>query len=329
VSEGECAAANAAAKPMAPVAPARPADKRWLVDLLLLGMLWGASFLFMRIGAAEFGALPTAAVRVAIAMVFLLPLLFMRGQWSSFRQYWKPTLSIGVLNSGLPFAFFSFALLTINSGLGAVLNATVPMFGALVAWGFFGERPDRSRTLGLVIGFAGVAMLAGRSAGLQSGADETAARWAIAACLAACICYAFAASLTRKHLSGVPPLATAAGSQIGATLALAIPAIWLWPAQMPSPKAWFALGVLGTACTGLAYILFFRLIERAGPARALTVTFLVPVFALFYGAVFLGEEITQWMLVCAVVIVCGVALSTGLVKLGRKRPATTAMPGKP
>jgi drug/metabolite transporter (DMT)-like permease len=325
VSEGECTTA-AAALPTA----ARPASRRWLVDLVLLGMLWGASFLFMRVGAAEFGALPTAAVRVAIAMLFLLPLLFMRGQWSSFRQYWKPALGIGVLNSGLPFAFFSFALLTINSGLAAVLNATVPMFGALVAWGFFGERPDRSRTLGLVIGFAGVAMLAGRSAGLQSGAEETAARWAIGACLAACICYAFAASLTRKHLGGVPALATATGSQIGATLALALPAVWLWPATMPSLKAWLALVVLGTACTGLAYILFFRLIETAGPARALTVTFLVPVFALFYGAVFLGEEITQWMLICAVVIVCGVALSTGLVKLGRRqREGAIASPRPP
>jgi drug/metabolite transporter (DMT)-like permease len=250
-------------------------------------------------------------------MIFLLPLLGMRGQWSALKQYWKPALGIGVLNSGMPFAFFSFALLTINSGLAAVINATVPMFGALVAWAWFGDRPDRSRILGLVIGFVGVAMLAGRGAGFHSGADEGAARWAIAACLAACICYAFSASLTRKYLVGVPALATATGSQIGATLALAVPALWLWPAQMPSVQAWLALVAVGTACTGLAYILFFRLIENAGPARALTVTFLVPVFALFYGAVFLGEEITQWMLICAVVIVCGVALSTGLVRLGR------------
>ncbi|RZL87011.1 MAG: DMT family transporter [Variovorax sp.] len=278
-------------------------------------MLWGASFLFMRIGAAEFGAFPTAAVRVGIAMLFLLPLLLLRGQWSSFRKHWKPALGIGVLNSGLPFAFFAFALLTINSGLAAVVNATVPMFGALVAWAWFGDRPDGSRILGLLIGFAGVAMLAGRSAGFHSGADETAARWAIAACIGACICYAFSASLTRKYLVGIPALATATGSQIGATLALALPAFWLWPEQMPSLRAWLALVAVGTACTGLAYILFFRLIENAGPARALTVTFLVPVFALFYGAVFLGEEITQWMLICAVVIVGGVALSTGLVKL--------------
>jgi len=305
-----------------PTSPARPASRRWLIDLLLLGMLWGASFLFMRIGAAEFGALPTAAVRVAIGMLFLLPLLLMRGEWPTLRKHWKPALGIGILNSGLPFAFFAFALLTINSGLAAVMNATVPMFGALVAWAWFGDRPGASRIVGLVIGFAGVALLAGRGAGFHSGADETAARWAVVSCLAACVCYAFAASLTRKHLSGVPALATATGSQIGATLALALPALWLWPAAMPSPRAWLALLAVGTACTGLAYILFFRLIESAGPARALTVTFLVPVFALFYGAVFLGEEITQWMLLCAVVIVCGVALSTGLVKLPFKRFAT-------
>ncbi|MDM0011764.1 EamA family transporter [Variovorax sp. J22P168] len=297
------------------------ASRAWLIDLVLLGALWGASFLFMRIGAAEFGALPTAAVRVGVAMLFLLPLLLLRGQWAALRQHWKPALSIGILNSGLPFAFFAFALLTLTSGLGAVLNATVPMFGALVAWALFNDRPDGSRILGLVIGFTGVAMLAGRSAGFHSGADESAVLWAIGACLAACICYAFSANLTRRYLSGVPALATATGSQVGATLALALPAAWLWPTQMPSLRAWLALVALGTACTGLAYILFFRLIERAGPARALTVTFLVPVFAIFYGVVFLGEHVTAWMLLCAVVIVCGVALSTGLVKLGRRAAA--------
>jgi len=305
-------AAGAAAKPAA-------ASRAWLVDLLLLGMLWGASFLFMRIGAAEFGALTTAALRVGIGMLFLLPLMLLAGQWPVLRRHWKAALGIGVLNSGLPFAFFCFALLTINSGLAAVLNATVPMFGALVAWAWFGDRPDRSRLAGLVIGFAGVALLAGRNAGLHSGADPGAALWAIAACLAACLCYAVSASLSRRHLAGVPSLAAAAGSQVGATLALAPAALWLWPAQLPSLEAWLALLAVGVACTGLAYVLYFRLIERAGPARALTVTFLVPLFALFYGAVFLGEEITPWTIGCAAVIVCGVALSTGLLKLGRRR----------
>lgn len=295
------------------------ASNAWLIDLLLLGALWGASFLFMRVGAAEFGALPAAAVRVTVAALFLLPLLFLRGQAAALRQHWKASLLIGVLNSGLPFAFFCFALLTINSGLAAVLNATVPMFGALVAWAWFGERPSASRIVGLLIGFTGVAMLASRSAGLHADASSSSATWAVLACLAACLCYGIAASATRRHLGGVPALATATGSQVGATLFLALPALWFWPERMPSARAWLALVVLGVACTGLAYILFFRLIERAGPARALTVTFLVPVFAVFYGTVFLDEHITRWMLTCAAVIVCGVALSTGLVKFGKQR----------
>ena len=291
-----------------------------MIDLVLLGALWGASFLFMRIAAPEFGALPAAAVRVSIATLFLLPLLLLRGHGPTLRRHWKVTMLIGVFNSGIPFALFCFALLTINTGLAAVLNATVPMFGALVAWAWFKDRPDGSRIMGLMIGFAGVAMLASRNTGLHSSAGGHAALWAVLACLGACVSYGISASASRRFLGGIPPLATATGSQIGATLALALPALWLWPAQMPGTRAWLALIALGIACTGLAYILFFRLIEHAGPARALTVTFLVPVFAVFYGAVFLGESITQWMLICAAVIVCGVALSTGIVKLRRPVP---------
>ena len=142
------------------------------------------------------------------------------------------------------------------------------------------------------------------------------------------IVYGVSANATRRYLQGIPTLATATGSQLGASLFLVLPAIWLWPDRMPSLQAWLAVLALGTACTGLAYILFFRLIATAGPARALTVTFLVPVFALFYGAVLLGEEITHWMLICAAVIVCGVAMSSGLIKLGR-RAATTPSPLPP
>lgn len=304
-----------------PLAPAAEAPKPWLLDLLLLGALWGASFLFMRVGAREFGALPTAALRVGVATLTLLPLLAMRGQMSALRQHWRPALSIGVLNSGLPFALFAYALIHINAGLGAVINATVPMFGALVAWAWFGDRPDGSRLVGLAIGFAGVALLAGRSAGLQGGSDSGQAMWAVLACLGACLSYGVAANATRKHLQGAPALATATGSQIGATLFLALPALWLWPAQVPSLRAWLALIALGVACTGFAYILFFRLIANAGPQRALTVTFLVPVFAVAYGALFLHEAVTGWMLMCAAIIVVGVALSTGLVRLGRRASA--------
>lgn len=284
-----------------------------MVDLVLLAALWGASFLFMRIGAAEFGALPTAALRVGIGAAFLFPIMVAHGQVQALRQHWKASLGIGVFNSGLPFALFSFALLSINSSLAAVLNATAPMFGALVAWAWFRERPGGWRLVGLAIGFVGVLMLAGGDAGLRDEGQGSAALWAMGACLLACLCYGIAANATRRFLTGVPPIATATGSQIGASLLLVLPAIVWWPQQMPTARAWFAISALGIACTGIAYFLFFRLIARAGPARALTVTFLLPVFAAFYGAVFLHESITQWMLICACVIVTGVALSTGMV----------------
>jgi drug/metabolite transporter (DMT)-like permease len=142
------------------------------------------------------------------------------------------------------------------------------------------------------------------------------------ACLLATTCYGLAASYTKRYLTGAHPLATATGSQIGAALGLALPTFWLWPEAPVSLGAWGALAAVALFCTSIAYILFFRIIEKAGPSKALTVTFLVPVFALVYGVFFLGESITPWMVTCGVIIVCGTALSTGLVRLGRLERAT-------
>jgi drug/metabolite transporter (DMT)-like permease len=295
------------------------ASPKWATDFVLLAAIWGSSFLFMRMGAVEFGALPTAAVRVAIAALFLLPLVWLRGLLPVLGQNWKRIFFIGLLNSGIPFACFAFALLSISTGLSAILNATVPMFGALIAWIWLKDKPTTWRVLGLVIGFAGVALLAWDKASFKPGASGVAPGWAVLACLLACVCYGISASYTKRYLSGMPPLVTAAGSQIGATLGLALPALWMWPARMPGASAWLALLAVGVVCTGIAYILFFRLIENAGPPRALSVTFVVPVFAVLYGLLFLGESVTPWMVGCAAVIVCGTALSTDLIKPGRQR----------
>lgn len=286
-----------------------------IVDFILLAAIWGSSFLFTRVAVVEFGVLPTAAVRVAVAALFLLPLLFWRGLVPQFRRHWKAVLAIGVLNSGIPFALFAFALLSITTGLSAILNATVPLFGALVAWIWLKDRPTGSRIVGLAIGFLGVALLAWDKATFKPDVSGIAPAWAVLACLAATICYAIAASATKRYLTGLPPLVTATGSQVGATLGLALPAAWMWPAQMPSAQSWLALVVVGVLCTGIAYVLYFRLIESAGPARALAVTFVVPVFAIFYGVLFLNEPVTLWMLLCGGIVVCGTALSTGLLKL--------------
>ena len=287
--------------------------KTWITDYLLLAALWGSSFLFMRFSAVEFGAMATAAGRVAIAAAFLMPIVLFKKLLPELRQHWKKIFFLGIFNSAIPFACFSFALLSITTGLSAILNATVPMFGALVAWIWLKDKPALSRVIGIAIGFAGIALLAWDKATFKPDASGMAPGWAVLACLLACLCYGIAASFTKKYMAGINPMVTAAGSQIGATLGLALPAVWLWPAKPPSITAWVSLLVLGVACTGIAYILFFRLIEKAGPQRTLTVTFLIPVFAVFYGVLFLREGVTPWMLLCAAVIVCGTALATGLV----------------
>lgn len=295
-------------------APSSP----WQADFVWLGAIWGASFLFMRLAVVEFGPLPTAALRVAIAALFLLPWVWWRGLMKPLRQHLGPVLWVGMLNSGIPFACYSFALLHITTGLSSVLNATVPMFGALIAWVWLKDRPTLSRIAGLVVGFVGVAMLASGQASFKPDASGAASGWAVVACLVATFCYGLAASYTKRYLQGIPPLVTAAGSQLGATLGLALPA-WYWaPAQWPGASAWLALLAVGIVCTGVAYILYFRLIEAAGPARALTVTFLVPVFAIAYGVLLLGETVTVAMVGWGAVILLGTGLSSGVLSFSRQ-----------
>ncbi len=273
--------------------------------------------MFMRIGAMEFGALPTAGVRVIVASVFLLPILLAKGQLPELRLHWKPVFLVGLTNSAIPFVCYTYALLSISTGLSSILNATVPLFGAVIAWLWLKDRPNGLRILGLLIGFMGVAMLAWNKASFKPDASGASTGWAVLACLLATFCYGVSASFTKRYLGGISSMVLATGSQIGAALALTPLVWWFWPAQSISTHAWFAVVALGVVCTGIAYVLYFRLIARAGPARALSVTFAVPVFAVVYGVVLLGEVVTPWMVICGLVIVLGTALSTGLVRLGK------------
>jgi drug/metabolite transporter (DMT)-like permease len=284
-------------------------------EFVLLAAIWGGSFLLMKLGAAEFGPFAMAFLRVLLASLFLLPLLVWRGQLAALRQHLKPILFVGALNSGVPFALFGFSVLHISTGLSSILNATTPLWGAVVAWVWLRDKPTPLRILGLVIGFAGVAALAWDKATFKAGAASPG--MAVLACLAATLCYGIAASFTKKYLTGVPPLASATGSQIGASLLLLLPAATHMPAQAPSTNAWVAIILLAFFCTAVAYVLYFRLIERAGPARAVAVTFLIPVFGVAYGGLFLSEVITPTMVIFGAVIVLGTALSTGALKLGK------------
>lgn len=291
---------------------------RDIAELLTLAALWGASFLFMRLGAAEFGPVALSALRVAGATLFLAPLLALRGQGAALRTHWRAIAVVGLVNSALPFALFSLAALAITAGLSSVLNATAPLWGALVAWGWLGERPTRERIAGLAIGFAGVALLAWDKASFRPGEHGVSPALAVAACLLATLCYGFGANYTQRRLAGVAPLAVATGSQAFAALALALPAAWLWPVAPPAASAWASLAALAVLCTGVAYVLYFRLIARLGPARAITVTFLIPLFGVLWGALFLGEAVTPPMLAGGVVIVLGTALVTGALRLPRR-----------
>jgi drug/metabolite transporter (DMT)-like permease len=286
-------------------------------ELVTLAAIWGASFLFMRMGAGEFGPVALAFVRVAGAAAFLLPLLAWRGQLGALRQHWKPILLVGLTNSAVPFVCFGLAVLAITGGLSAIFNATTPLFGALIAGLWLKDKLNASRAVGLGVGFAGVVWLAWDKASIKPGDHGVSSALAIAACLLATLLYGFSANFTKRYLQGVPSLALATGSQLSATLFLALPAMALWPARTPGAVAWIAVALLAIVCTGVAYVLYFRLIANLGPSNAIAVTYLIPAFAVLWGAVFLHEPITGAMVIGCAIILLGTSLATGLLKLPR------------
>jgi drug/metabolite transporter (DMT)-like permease len=291
----------------------RPND---LGELLTLAALWGASFLFMRMGAAEFGPVALSAVRVIGATCFLLPLLHARGQIGALREHWRAIFIVGISNSALPFLLFSYAALAITAGLSSIFNAASPLFGAVIAWWWLKDKLTPSRMLGLAIGFAGVLWLAWSNVNQGAGFKPGGSGWAVVACVAASLLYGVSANYTKRYLKGVAPLAVAAGSQLSASLFLVLPALWWWPQANPTGTAWLAALALALACTGLAYILYFRLIANIGPANAIAVTFLIPAFAVLWGWLFLHEGVTWVMALGCGVIIIGTLLATGLLKLG-------------
>ena len=288
---------------------------RDLLDLTLLAALWGGSFLFMRYAVPDFGVVPLIWLRVALASVCLLPLLLLKRQFGALRQQAGALTVMSLFNSGLPFLLIAWATLSITAGLASIMNAMTPVFTALIGALWLGDRLDGRRSLGLLLGLAGVALLAADKADFRPGGSG----WAIVAMLLATACYGFAANHTRRYLQGVPALVNATGTQLVSALVLLPPALWSWPERMPGLGPWLATLVLGVACSALAYLLFFRLIARVGASRAVTVTFLVPVFGTLWGALFLGEPVTASMLAGGAVVLLGTGLATGVIG-GRPGP---------
>ncbi len=287
---------------------------RDIIDLLILAAVWGASFLFMRIAAPEFGSVVLVQLRVVIGSLFLLPIFMVRGQISELRIHWKKLGLLGAINSAIPFCLLTYSTLYLTGGFAAILNATAPLFGALIAWLWLADKLNGSRIAGLLIGLAGVITLVWNRIGLDAG-DVTVA---VFAAILASAFYGVGANYTKRHVSDVSSLAIATGSQISAAVVLLPAAIILWPAGPISAAAWISVAIMGIASTGIAYVLYFRLIANVGPAKAISVTYLVPVFAVFWGAMFIDESVTTTMIFGCAIILIGTALATGALSLTRK-----------
>lgn len=289
-------------------------SKRHTIEFVLLAAIWGASFWFVQLGAHEFGPWPVAGLRVGIAALVLLPILLMPGHWQALKQHAGHFVLAGLFTAGLPFALFAFALTSLSTGMSSILNATTPLFGALIAGWWLHEKLDASRALGLLLGFVGVVVLSWHKAHFHAGGSG----WAVLACLGATLSYGISASYVRRYLAKLPPLLTATGNMWGASLGLLVPTLWYWPAHSPSLTAWTGVLAAGVVCTAVAYLLFFRLLDQTGPGTTLSVTYLIPVFALLYGQLFLAETLEPNMLLGGGIILCGVALTTGMLRLPQK-----------
>jgi drug/metabolite transporter (DMT)-like permease len=278
--------------------------RAWLtpVELTVLAAIWGASFLFMRVAANDFGALPLVQVRLTLGALVLLPFLWQaRARFPA--KAWPMLALIGVINSAVPFALFAWAAQRAPAGIGAITNSLAVLFTALVAFAFYGERIGARRVAALFGGFAGVVVLASaKTAGASVGT-------AVLAGTTSALLYGFGANMVRTRLAGFPPAAVAAATLGTAALLLLPFSLWAWPDHPVRATSWGAAIALGVMCTGLAYALYYRLIQRVGAARAVTVTYLVPLFAVAWAWLVLGEALTWPMAIAGTLILGSVAVS--------------------
>lgn len=284
-----------------------------MLRLVLLAAIWGSSFLFMRISAPVLGPAVLIETRVALAAVFLAIVALVLKKRLHLAQNWKHFLILGFFNSALPFLLFAYAASTLSASVLSVLNATAPMFGAIIG-AIWTRQPIAMKTVaGLILGTCGVAVLVG----FDAVATRPGATLAIAAGLVAALSYSVASTYSRAARQ-VEPFANAHGSMWGATL-FVLPALFFFPARGPAtPGIMAAALALGILCTGVAYIIYFKLVEEVGATSALTVTFLNPLFGILWGALFLGEVVGWYTLVGAAIVLTGTAMVTGfLPRLGR------------
>lgn len=293
-----------AAQPSLTTPLSAPTTARWIdpLEITVLGAIWGASFLFMRVAAPQFGPFALVEVRLALGALVLLPFLW-RARDAFPPRLWPKLALIGAINSAVPFLLFAWAAERAPAGVGAICNAMTVLFTALVGALFFGERIGMGRSLTLLAGFAGVVVLASaRIAGAEVGP-------AVAAGASAALLYGVGINLVRRHLAGLPAAAVAAATLSCAALLVLPFALTHWPERMPDARAWTSAALLGVVCTGLAFVMYYRLIARIGAGRASTVTYLVPLFGVAWAWWLLDEAPTLRMAIAGVLILGSVAMS--------------------
>ena len=286
-----------------------------IIDLVLLAAVWGASFLFMRMGAPEFGVVTLVQLRMLIAALFLLPILATRVGLKELPGNWRPLTMLGFYNSAIPFLLLTYSTLYVTAGFSSVINATAPLWGAVIAWIWLSDRLNNTGIIGVLLGFVGVAVLAGDAESLASPGSTL----AVAAAVGGAFFYGIGANYAKRYTKHLNSLSVATGSMLFPAIILLPFAIVCWPDVMPSLRAWGAMIAMGVASTGFAYILYFRLIANVGPARAITVAYLIPAFAVIWGALILDESVTALMVVGCLVIFLGTALVSDV--FSRKRQA--------
>ncbi|BCG61508.1 DMT family transporter [Paenibacillus sp. URB8-2] len=295
-------------------------SRKDLSALLLLALIWGASFLFMRIASPIFGPVVTTELRVAVAAGALLLYAALTRSTIGLLRHWKPFLLLGGLNAALPFSLICAAELHLSASLAAILNATTPIFAALAAWGTGGERPGLTRAAGLILGLGGVGVLVGWSPEPMDKTMLTSVLFSLGAALA----YGFGGLYAARVGKGVPPLTLAIGQQLGAAVLLLPLAAVFPPPERPTMAAVLSVLGLSLLCTAFAYLLYFRLIASVGAVKTVSVTFLVPVFGLLWGVIFLHESVYLNTVAGLAVILLSITLISGRVRKAVEQKGTSA-----
>ncbi|MGY5451664.1 DMT family transporter [Agarivorans sp. MS3-6] len=281
-------------------------DLASVIRLLLLSAIWGSSFLFMRVAAPILGPAVLIELRVGFAALFLLAVGYFLKKKLMLREHWRHYLILGLFNSALPFLLLAYAAQTLSASLLSILNATAPIWGAIISALWLRQALAMKKVLGLVIGVLGVAILVG----FDHASFAPGAKVAIAASIGAAVCYGIASTYAHSAKS-VEPFANAHGGMWASTLLVA-PAMLFFPVvELPSSNLMLSVVFLGVVCSGVAYLLYYRLVTDVGASSALTVTFLVPIFGILWGSVFLNETIGWNTVAATLVILVGTALVTG------------------